>query len=217
MSNAYQKLEAIRRLILADIEATSDEELRKELIEDGGCPEKIAEEMRVSIETMIQKFQRASGGEACRAEQRGQREWVCDCTQMRPDCKPASALDADAEISRLRDTQRVLVEALRNMTLNFPSEADMVDLGWPTGAVKAACEACDDAHAALASVEKPESVHLASAGGTDATARDALRYRWWRAYVVGDDCSCNDAFIECETAEDFDALTDSAMSTEPKP
>jgi len=40
------------------------------------------------------------GVKACRAEKRGPAEWVCDCTQMRPDCKPshsASREDYDHE------------------------------------------------------------------------------------------------------------------------
>lgn len=68
MSDAQQKLEAIKRLILADLDATSDEELRKELIEDGECPEKVAEGMRVSLETLIEKFGHPRGVKASDSE-----------------------------------------------------------------------------------------------------------------------------------------------------
>lgn len=34
---------------------------------------------------------------ACQAEQRGSAEWVCDCSTMRPDCKPTLGLKAAGE------------------------------------------------------------------------------------------------------------------------
>jgi hypothetical protein len=56
MSDAFQKLEAIRRLLLKDLEATSDEELRQEFIEDGMEPEKVADDVRRKMELVIEKF-----------------------------------------------------------------------------------------------------------------------------------------------------------------
>lgn len=60
MPDAFEKLEAIKRLLLADLEATSDEELRKEFIEDGECPDKVAARVKLSIEDLIRKFPRAA-------------------------------------------------------------------------------------------------------------------------------------------------------------
>lgn len=35
----------------------------------------------------------ARGATTCRAEPRASGEWVCDCTQMRPDCKPKDGVN----------------------------------------------------------------------------------------------------------------------------
>ena len=118
----------------------------------------------------------------------------------------ALANEADAEISRLRETQRVLVEALRKIVAiddkMFGGDWDEIE------------EARAIARGALASVEKPESVHLASAGDTEATARDAARYRWMRANAV---VMADYAFSVDEEVEAVVDAAIAAMSTEPKP
>jgi hypothetical protein len=54
-------------------------------------------------------------------------------------------------------------------------------------------------------------VYRAMAG---ADAKHAARYLWWRQYAVqGDDCSHDDAFMECETPEQLDALIDAARAS----
>lgn len=74
----------------------------------------------------------------------------------------------DAALSRLRDTQRVLVEALRLLVdkdLTFAS-GDVID--------GITMEDVSRARAALASVEEqPDSDHLTPAGDEEVTARDA--------------------------------------------
>lgn len=123
----------------------------------------------------------------------------------------ALANDADAEISRLRDTQRVLVEALRKIVAiddkMFGGDWDEIE------------EARAIAREAIASVEKPASVHLASAGGTEATARDAARFAWYFSNTPKGDWLMTylDGINAGWTIDQWRASIDAAMSTEPKP
>lgn len=46
-----------------------------------------------------------------------------------------------------------------------------------------------------------------------ADTRDAARYRWWRVYAMQtEDVSSDDAFLDCVTPADVDAVIDAAMS-----
>ncbi len=53
-------IEAIRDLCVADIDATSDEQLRAEMIEDGLDPDAVAQDVSSSIRKLIDEFQAAS-------------------------------------------------------------------------------------------------------------------------------------------------------------
>ena len=127
--------------------------------------------------------------------------------RVTPTCGELRAMDA--EISRLRETQRVLVEALR----------ELVQCHGGGGFVQPDEAVLNAAHAALASVETPESVHLASAGDTEATARDAVRFAWYFSNKPKGDWLMTylDGINVGWTIDQWRASIDAAMSTEPKP
>ncbi len=98
-------------------------------------------------------------------------------------------MSADAAaLSRLRDTQRVLVEALRSVLVASERAVGGCAVsrwaGYENGFGEEVGEQLDAAflrvRAALASVEQPDSDHLTSAADEEVTARDAARYRWLR-------------------------------------
>lgn len=55
----HAQLAAIKRLILADLDATSDEELRAEMIEDGKDPDAVATAVGAAIARVVHSHQMA--------------------------------------------------------------------------------------------------------------------------------------------------------------
>lgn len=54
----------------------------------------------------------------CRAEPRGSGEWVCDCTQMRPDCKPNAGVKVAPAPVDVRQLRRTLESVARCLERN---------------------------------------------------------------------------------------------------
>ena len=61
----------------------------------------------------------------------------------------AIAAEADAEIERLRSDAERLRAALRRILRSIPTDSDMSDAGWESCEINEACDAYDQARAAL--------------------------------------------------------------------
>lgn len=58
-NDARRALSAIQALIIKDMEAVSDEELRLEMIEDGHDPELVAKEMALALDSVVSEYLRS--------------------------------------------------------------------------------------------------------------------------------------------------------------
>ncbi|MBA3773854.1 MAG: hypothetical protein H0X13_15590 [Ramlibacter sp.] len=111
----------------------------------------------------------------------------------------------------MEKAREVTLERLMALVLEYGRhrcDVDRSNTAKGQGRVTFALERIREAAHALASLPPQPA-----AQPVQQEALDAKRYRWWRLYAVQDeDCSYDDAFLNCETPEDLDALTDTAIA-----